>query len=116
MGFEISKIVPKEFKFDDDLIDQYEATRNFPSTDNTSRLGVHLRFGTQSIRKLVTKSAERENPTFLKELIWREFFMQILWHFPYTENQCFKKQYDRIKYRNDEVEFKNGALERQVTL
>ena len=110
MGFEISKIVPKEFKFDDDLIDQYEATRNFPSTDNTSRLGVHLRFGTQSIRKLVTKSAERENPTFLKELIWREFFMQILWHFPYTENQCFKKQYDRIKYRNDEEEFQKWCL------
>ena len=105
MGFEISKIIPKEFKFDDDLIDQYEATRNFPSTDNTSRLGVHLRFGTQSIRKLVAKSAERENPTFLKELIWREFFMQILWHFPYTENQCFKKRYDRIKYRNNEEEF-----------
>ena len=110
MGFEISKIVPKEFKFDDDLIDQYEATRNFPSTNNTSRLGVHLRFGTQSIRKLVTKSAERENPTFLKELIWREFFMQILWHFPYTENQCFKKQYDRIKYRNDEEEFQKWCL------
>ena len=106
MGFEVSKMVPKNFLFDKDLIDQYEATRNFPSTDKTSRLGVHLRFGTQSIRKMVIKSAERENPTFLKELIWREFFMQILWHFPHTENQCFKKQYDRIAYRNNEEEFK----------
>tara|TARA_B100001057_G_scaffold200001_2_gene200691 strand:- start:4220 stop:5527 length:1308 start_codon:yes stop_codon:yes gene_type:complete len=105
MGFEISKMVPKGFEFDEDLVDQYEATRNFPSKDGTSRLGVHLRFGTQSIRKFVLKSAERKNTTFLKELIWREFFMQILWHFPYTENQSFKKQYDRIEYRNNEEEF-----------
>ena len=105
MGFEISKMVPKGFEFDEDLVDQYEATRNFPSKDGTSRLGVHLRFGTQSIRKFVLKSAERKNTTFLKELIWREFFMQILWHFPYTEYQCFKKQYDRIEYRNNEEEF-----------
>ena len=105
MGFEISKMVPKGFEFNEDLVDQYEATRNFPSNDGTSRLGVHLRFGTQSIRKFVAKSAERKNTTFLKELIWREFFMQILWHFPYTENQCFKKQYDRIEYRNNEEEF-----------
>jgi len=105
MGFKISKMVPKAFEFDENLVDQYEATRNFPSKDSTSRLGVHLRFGTQSIRKFVVKSAERKNTTFLKELIWREFFMQILWHFPYTENQCFKKQYDRIEYRNNEEEF-----------
>jgi deoxyribodipyrimidine photo-lyase len=105
MGFEISKMVPKNFRFDDELIDQYEATRNFPAQDATSRLGVHLRFGTQSVRKLISKSASRENATFLKELIWREFFMQILWHFPHTVNQCFKKKYDRIEYRNNEEEF-----------
>lgn len=105
MGFETSEMVPKDFKFDDELIDQYEATRNFPADDATSRLGVHLRFGTQSVRKLISKSAGRENTTFLKELIWREFFMQILWHFPHTVNQCFKKQYDRIEYRNNEEEF-----------
>ena len=105
MGFEISKMVPKNFRFDDELIDQYEATRNFPAQDATSRLGVHLRFGTQSVRKLISKSASRKNATFLKELIWREFFMQILWHFPHTVNQCFKKKYDRIEYRNNEEEF-----------
>lgn len=105
MGFETSEMVPKDFRFDDELIDQYEATRNFPADDATSRLGVHLRFGTQSVRKLISKSAGRENTTFLKELIWREFFMQILWHFPHTVNQCFKKQYDRIEYRNNEEEF-----------
>lgn len=105
MGFKKSELVPKEFRFDADLIDQYEETRNFPATDNTSRLGVHLRFGTKSVRQLIAKSAERENPTFLKELIWREFFMQILWHFPHVKDQCFKKQYDRIRYRNDIEEF-----------
>ena len=105
MGFEVSKIFPKDFKFNDDLVDQYEATRNFPAQDATSRIGVQLRFGTQSVRNFVSKSADRENPTFLKELIWREFFMQILWHFPHTVNQCFKKQYNRIEYRNNEEEF-----------
>ncbi|RPG65312.1 MAG: deoxyribodipyrimidine photo-lyase [Flavobacteriaceae bacterium TMED42] len=105
MGMQSSSLTPVAYKFDDELIDQYEATRNFPSIDKTSRLGVHLRFGTQSIRKLISKSASRENQTFVKELIWREFFMQILWHFPHTVNQCFKKQYDRIEYRNNEEEF-----------
>lgn len=105
MGMQSSSLTPVAYKFDDELIDQYEATRNFPSIDKTSRLGVHLRFGTQSIRKLISKSASRVNQTFVKELIWREFFMQILWHFPHTVNQCFKKQYDRIEYRNNEEEF-----------
>lgn len=105
MGMQSSSLTPVAYKFDDELIDQYEATRNFPSIDKTTRLGVHLRFGTQSIRKLISKSASRENQTFVKELIWREFFMQILWHFPHTVNQCFKKQYDRIEYRNNEEEF-----------
>ena len=105
MGFKKSELVPKEFRFDDDLIDQYEETRNFPAADNTSRLGVHLRFGTQSVRELITKSAERHNPTFLKELIWREFFMQILWHFPKTKDKCFKLKYEKIKWRNNMDEY-----------
>ena len=105
LGFVESKITPKPFKFDNKTIDRYEETRNFPNIDSTSRLGVHLRFGTQSIRKLVQKSSKRKNNIFLKELIWREFFMQIIWHFPYTVNQCFKKQYDRIDYINDEKDF-----------
>ena len=105
LGFIESKITPKPFKFDNKTIDRYEETRNFPNIDSTSRLGVHLRFGTQSIRKLVQKSSKRKNNIFLKELIWREFFMQIIWHFPHTVNQCFKKQYDRIDYLNDEKDF-----------
>jgi len=105
MGFKKSTLQPQDPKFDNELIDQYEATRNYPAQDSTSRLGVHLRFGTQSIRTLVSRSAERKNPTFLKELIWREFFMQILWHFPHTSQKSFKQQYDRIKWRNNEEEF-----------
>ena len=105
LGFIESKITPKPFKLDNKTIDKYEETRNFPNIDSTSRLGVYLRFGTQSIRKLVQKSSKRKNNIFLKELIWREFFMQIIWHFPYTVNQCFKKQYDRIDYINDEKDF-----------
>ena len=94
-----------EYLFNDAVIDQYEATRNFPSMDNTSRIGTALRFGTISIREAAQKAASRSNPTFLKELIWREFFMQILWHFPHTKTASFKPQYDRIEWRNNEEDF-----------
>ena len=54
---------------------------------------------------MVANAAKEENPTFLKELIWREFFMQILWHFPHTHQACFKPQYERIEWRNNEEDF-----------
>ena len=57
------------------------------------------------LRKMVQKAAAESNPTFLKELIWREFFMQILWHFPHTYKACFKPQYERIEWRNNEDDF-----------
>ncbi len=88
------------------LIKQYDKTRNFPGTDGTSRLGIHLRFGTISIRKLVAKAKEL-NATFLNELIWREFYMSILWHFPRVgHHKAFKPEYDNIKWRNNEDEFR----------
>jgi deoxyribodipyrimidine photo-lyase len=69
------------------------------------RLGIHLRFGTISIRKLVAK-AKQLNSTFLNELIWREFYMSILWHFPHVgRHKEFKQEYDNIKWRNSEDEF-----------
>jgi deoxyribodipyrimidine photo-lyase len=105
LGFKKSNRVPPGSNVSDLLIDDYEATRNFPALDRTSRIGAHLRFGTISIRKLVKQSASRSNSTFLKELIWREFFMQILWHFPHTQTQSFKPQYDRIEWRNNPDEF-----------
>ena len=88
------------------LIQDYEKTRNFPAKDTTSRLGPHLRFGTVSIRKVVKKAIAEKNEIFWQELIWREFFMQILWHFPHTVTKSFKPKYDSIKWRNNEEEFK----------
>jgi deoxyribodipyrimidine photo-lyase len=107
IGFKTSAILVPEYNTSHQIIDQYEAMRNTPSVAGTSKIGVHLRFGTLSIRKAVTKALGSSNQTFLKELIWREFFMQILWHFPHTKNQSFKPQYDRIEWRNNPDEFKS---------
>lgn len=85
-------------------ISTYEQTRNFPHLDTTTYLSPHLRFGTISIRKLYQK-AKKENETFLNELIWREFFMQILFHFPKVVTQNFKLKYNAIPWRNNEQEF-----------
>lgn len=88
------------------LIQDYEKTRNFPAKDSTSRLGPHLRFGTVSVRKTMKKAIAEKNEIFWQELIWREFFMQILWHFPNTATESFKSKYDRIEWCNNEDEFK----------
>jgi len=90
---------------DIDIIKNYHNTRDIPSVNGTSRLSVHLRFGTLSIRQLV-KIALENNPVYLNELIWREFYMMILWHFPQTEEQSFKKEYDQLEWKNDENDFK----------
>jgi len=112
MGFERSLIDVPEYVVNSELINNYEATRNFPAIKNgTSRLGPHLRFGTISIRQMMKKAIAEENEVFWNELIWREFFMQILWHFPCTVNSSFRPKYDRIEWRNNEAEFekwKNG--------
>jgi deoxyribodipyrimidine photo-lyase len=106
LGFAKSKIELPSYKFNSTIIKEYESTRNFPSLDNTSKLGVYLRFGLLSIRKLVHKANMESDNTFLKELIWREFFMQILWHFPNTVESSFKPKYDRIEWLNNEDDFK----------
>jgi deoxyribodipyrimidine photo-lyase len=88
-----------------ELIKKYTETRNFPSLPGTSRLGVHLRFGTISIRDLA-KKAIGLNETFLNELIWRDFYHMILWQFPQVgEGKAFKPVYDLIQWRNNENEF-----------
>lgn len=87
-----------------EIIEHYNKTRDFPSLQGTTRLGIHLRFGTISIRQLV-KKAVALNGTFLNELIWREFFMQLLWQQPGLVTEAYKKQYDAIKWRNNEKEF-----------
>ena len=106
IGFETSKQKIEPYTVTPNLIKTYEATRNFPAKDSTSRLGPHLRFGTVSIRKMVDKAIAESNEIFWQELIWREFFMNILWHFPQTVNESFKPKYERIDWRNNEDEFK----------
>jgi deoxyribodipyrimidine photo-lyase len=107
IGFKKSSIKVTSYKVSTKLIDTYEETRNFPAKDSTSKLGTHLRFGTVSIRKMVDKASKSNNITFLKELIWREFFMQILWHFPHTIKDSFKPKYDRIIWLNNEENFES---------
>lgn len=105
IGFSESEIKVSNYSIATNLIQNYEDTRNFPGIEGTTRLAPHLRFGSISIRKLVLYALKFQNQTFLNELIWREFFMQILWHFPHTINKSFKEKYDRIEWENDEVKF-----------
>ena len=104
IGFTTSSIKVSLFDISENLIDNYEATRNFPALNKTSYLGIYLRFGVVSIRKMVSKALESKNETFLKELIWREFFMQILWHFPHTNKSSFRPKYDAIKWQNNDAQ------------
>ena len=105
MGFNKSSISFPEYDTSPTLIENYNDTRNFPAKDGTSNLSPHLRFGTVGIRKIYKKAIDAKDETFWNELIWREFFMQILYHFPETVNNAFKKKYDRIEWRNNEEEF-----------
>ncbi len=105
IGFEVSSLKVPGFTLSSTLIQKYEANRNYPARDATSRIGAHLRFGTVSIRKVVEKAVAEKNEVFWQELIWREFFMQILHHYPQTVTEAFKRKYDRIEWRNNEAEF-----------
>ena len=102
LGFKKSSIKVPSFSLD--RVHNYEQTRNFPSLDSTSKIGPHLRFGTVSIREIVSK-VKSLNDTYLSELVWREFFMQILWHFPKVVHENFRPKYNFIKWRNNEEEF-----------
>lgn len=112
MGFVKSSIEIPAYNVAPTLIEDYEKTRNYPAlNDGTSRLGIYLRFGVVSTRKMIKKADLATEKTFLSELIWREFFMQILYHFPHTTDNAFRSKYDRIEWRNDEADFekwKNG--------
>ncbi len=89
----------------DALLQHYEETRNRPDLPGTTRLSTHLRFGTISIREIACRAYEL-SPALLNELLWRDFFQMILWHFPQVVNASFKQQYDSIPWRNDEKEFR----------
>lgn len=109
LGFESSSISFPLLEVRDELIEKYDQQRNFPSIPGTSKLSVHLRFGTISIRTLA-KRAHALNVQWLNELIWREFYMNILWHFPNVANSSFKKEYDNIPWSNNEGEFEKWCI------
>jgi len=105
MGFEnavVHKIPGRDLKALQ--IDNYDALRNIPSKLGTSRMSVHLRFGTISIRELAN-IAKSKNEQFLNELIWRDFYQMIIHYFPHSINNSFKAQYDKIVWENDETQF-----------
>jgi len=104
VGFEYTTFDYPDKKIDGEILKNYHLTRDIPSVNGTSRQSLHLRFGTVSIRKLV-KSALDLNETFLNELIWREFYMMILWHFPQVIDRAFKPKYDNVRWLNDEKQF-----------
>jgi len=106
IGFEKSSIAVKPFDISSTLIQNYKETRNFPALAKTSGVSTQLRFGAISIRKLVAKAIKEKNETYWNELIWREFFMQILWHFPHTTTKSFRPKYDAVQWNNNEGEFK----------
>ena len=105
MGFKVSGIQIPPTTISKSIVTKYKEQRDFPAINGTSRLSVHLRFGTISIRALA-KQALVLNETWLNELIWRDFYMTILYHFPHAAKNSFKPQYDRIEWRNNESEFK----------
>lgn len=104
IGFEKTDMTFETPKLDASIIDEYDKYRDYPALQRTTQLGIALRFGTISIRKCVA-FALKHNQTWLNELIWREFFMQILYHFPKVVHQSFKLKCDKIQWRNDEQEF-----------
>ncbi len=105
LGFESAGLDFPTDQVKDELIQNYGAKRDFPALPGTSRLSVHLRFGTLSIRSLVLK-AICKSETWLNELIWRDFYFSILHHFPQvSDGKAFRKEYDLIEWRNDEMEF-----------
>jgi len=104
MGFKAESFIFPVRTFNKAVIKNYDLHRDFPGTEGTSRLGLHLRFGTISIRQL-TQFALQHNEKYLNELIWRDFYQSILKHFPHVVTRAFKQKYDNIPWRNNEADF-----------
>jgi len=104
LGFEPSAIEIPPKVVSRSVIKHYDQTRNIPGIPGTSKLGIHFRFGTISIREKALRAAEL-NETYLNELIWRDFYSMILWHFPHVATRAFKPAYDQIEWRHDEADF-----------
>jgi len=105
IGFEATKKAFPSKLVKEELIKDYAKTRDYPAIKGTSKMGVHLRFGTVSIRQLAAKTKDLSG-TYLNELIWREFYHMILWHFPHVgAGKAFREAYDHIEWRRDNGEF-----------
>ncbi len=104
IGFRASGLSIPPKSVSQGLIKNYDKTRDFPAIEGTSRLGIHFRFGTISIREKAQRALEL-NQVYVNELIWRDFYAQILYHFPQVVTRAFRPEYDRIQWRNDEGEF-----------
>lgn len=108
VGFEKSEMEFPANKVSSKLLENYAAHRDFPAIRGTSHLGLHLRFGTLSIRELA-RLGQKHSAVWLSELIWRDFFMQILWHFPQVEKNSFRTRYDEIQWRKSKADFKKWS-------
>jgi deoxyribodipyrimidine photo-lyase len=104
LGFQSSGIITPPPDLTNEIISNYHLRRDYPAANGTTRLGPHLRFGTISLRKVLRIIGDR-SPVLLSELIWREFFMHILWHFPYVETEPFKPLYRNMDWINNEGHF-----------
>lgn len=105
IGFEKTNIQFQNPELNTKIIANYHKNRDIPSISGTSKLSMHLRFGTISIRKCV-QFALKYNETWLNELIWRDFYMNILANFPQiNQGLSFKLKYDLINWRNNSEEF-----------
>jgi deoxyribodipyrimidine photo-lyase len=105
IGFEKSSLEFPGINYKN-LIPDYALKRDFPAIEGTSHIGLHLRFGTVSIRELARTANTFQEKTWLNELIWREFYMMILHHFPKTADHALRPAYDRIEWLNDEEQFR----------
>ncbi len=105
IGFKPTDMLLTPAVAEEDLIKNYTEQRDYPAINGTTRVSIHLRFGTVSIRQLAKKASEL-NGTWFNELIWREFYMMILYHFPHVVNSAFKPAYNLIEWRNNDEEFK----------
>lgn len=104
MGFLVTTDHLPSIKINDITIKQYGDKRDIPSIKGTTRISMHLRFGTISIRELARKGMSLSSK-WLNELIWRDFYMMILHHNPHVVQHAFKPKYDRIEWRNNQEEF-----------
>lgn len=110
IGFQSTEFIYPDDRVSINILKDYAENRNFPYLEkSTSQLGLHLRFGTVSVRKMAAL-AQKTSDVWLSELIWREFFMQILWHYPKVANSSFRPAFEKIKWRDDKEDFHKWCI------